>query len=75
VQFIRRGEIRNDYSIKGDSLTDCVFSAFCHCCALIQQEKEVIGRQAQAGLVNNEGYVKQEQGMVADAASGAEKTQ
>ena len=60
LTFMRRGEIRNQNSIKGDSVMDFALSVCCGCCVLIQQEKEVIGRQTQAGLVNNQGYVKQE---------------
>jgi hypothetical protein len=52
---MKRGEIRQSYNIKGDTVTDCLLSAFCHCCALIQQEKEVIAKQQQAGLVS-QGY-------------------
>jgi len=55
LTFMKRSEIRQSYNIKGDSVTDCLFSAFCHCCALIQQEKEVIAKQQQAGLVS-QGY-------------------
>lgn len=56
LTLMKRMEIRETYHIKGDTVTDCLFSAFCHCCALIQQEKEVIAKQTQQGLVSNVGY-------------------
>jgi Cys-rich protein (TIGR01571 family) len=54
LQFIKRGELREKYNIKGDQMTDCLYSAFCHCCVLIQQEKEIIARQSAAG--QTQGY-------------------
>lgn len=55
LTLLKRGEIREEHNIKGDHLTDCLFSAFCQCCTLIQQEKEVVAKQRAAGLIN-EGY-------------------
>jgi hypothetical protein len=62
---MKRGEIRDRYNIRGDAVTDCLLSWCCHCCSLIQQEKEVIGRQRQAGLVQ-QGYAAPPTGMVAE---------
>jgi hypothetical protein len=45
ITFLKRGEIRQKYAIKGDPVTDCLISAFCNCCAVIQQEKEVVHKQ------------------------------
>jgi hypothetical protein len=43
--MLKRKEIREQYSLKGDELEDCLMSAFCPCCAIVQQEKEVLTRQ------------------------------
>ncbi|TVY50712.1 Protein PLANT CADMIUM RESISTANCE 2 [Lachnellula cervina] len=58
LTFLQRTALRRTYNIQGDNLTDCLFSAFCHCCVLIQQEKEVIGKNSQG--VGSEGYRKTE---------------
>jgi len=60
-QFLKRQEVRAKYNIRGDTVTDALFSCFCGCCSIIQDEKEVIARQAAAGAG---GYAKPE-GMVA----------
>jgi len=60
-QFLKRQEVRAKYNIRGDTVTDGLFSCFCGCCSIIQDEKEVIARQAGAGAG---GYAKPE-GMVA----------
>jgi len=60
--MIKRGELRQQYNIKGDQMSDCLTSWCCGCCVLIQQEKEVIARQSAAG--QNVGYTKTE-GMTA----------
>ena len=54
LQFLKRLEVREKYNIKGDLVTDVLFSACCACCSLIQVEKEVIARQSGA---STEGYV------------------
>ncbi|KAH6672498.1 PLAC8 family-domain-containing protein [Halenospora varia] len=54
LTFLKRSEIREEYKIKGDAVTDCLFSAFCQCCAIIQQEKEIIGKHRQQGI--SQGY-------------------
>jgi hypothetical protein len=46
LQFLKRLEARETYNIKGDLVTDVLFSACCACCSLIQVEKEVIARQS-----------------------------
>ncbi|KAH8594697.1 PLAC8 family-domain-containing protein [Bisporella sp. PMI_857] len=53
LTFFKRGEIREKYNIKGNQLEDCLFSAFCGCCVLVQQEKEIIGRQS---IAATQGY-------------------
>ncbi|KAF4625936.1 hypothetical protein G7Y89_g12227 [Cudoniella acicularis] len=55
LTFLKRQEIREEYHLKGDAVTDCLFSAFCQCCTLVQQEKEVIAKQREAG-VTSQGY-------------------
>ncbi|EPE27729.1 PLAC8 family protein [Glarea lozoyensis ATCC 20868] len=55
LTFLKRGELRESYNLKGDHVTDCLLSAFCGCCTLIQHEKEVIAKQRAAGLVS-QGY-------------------
>lgn len=44
--MIKRGEMRRAYGIKGDGFTDCLASCCCHCCTLMQMDKEVVSRQA-----------------------------
>ena len=39
--MITRGKLRHQDGIKGNGCTDCLTSAFCGCCALVQEEKEV----------------------------------
>jgi hypothetical protein len=65
VQFMKQGEIRSQYNIRGDTVTDCLLSWCCHCCSLIRMEKEVISRQQQAGVVQT-GYIAPPAGMVAE---------
>ncbi|RDL31174.1 PLAC8 family protein [Venustampulla echinocandica] len=55
LTFLKRGEIRENYHIQGDALTDCLFSAFCGCCSVIQHEKEVLAKLSQQGVVS-QGY-------------------
>jgi hypothetical protein len=60
LQFLKRLEAREKYNIKGDLVTDVLFSACCACCSLIQVEKEVIARQSgssSAGYVAPSGMV------------------
>lgn len=40
-QMITRSKLRHQHDIKGNGCTDCLISAFCGCCALVQEEKEV----------------------------------
>ncbi|PMD52441.1 uncharacterized protein K444DRAFT_543603 [Hyaloscypha bicolor E] len=54
LQFLKRLEARETYNIKGDLVTDVLFSACCACCSLIQVEKEVIARQSGS---SSAGYV------------------
>jgi len=56
LTMMKRGEIREKYDIKGDQMSDCLMSWCCGCCALIQQEKEIIARQESAG--QSVGYAK-----------------
>lgn len=52
---MKRGEIREKFGIEGSGCGDCCVSMWCPCCALIQQDNEVKGRQAREG-VNTQGY-------------------
>jgi Cys-rich protein (TIGR01571 family) len=54
LTFLNRGQIRQNYAIKGDQVTDCLLSAFCGCCSIIQHEKEVLHKQAAGGI--QQGY-------------------
>ncbi|KAI3390466.1 hypothetical protein diail_9566 [Diaporthe ilicicola] len=38
---MRRGEIREGFNMDKNCCSDCMVSLCCHCCAVIQQEKEV----------------------------------
>ncbi|KAH8758006.1 hypothetical protein F5883DRAFT_155121, partial [Diaporthe sp. PMI_573] len=55
-QSWRRGQIRKEYHIGGTSCSDCVASLCCHCCAIIQQEKEV---KARTSSIIETGYQEQ----------------
>lgn len=52
--MIKRGEIRERYGIKGSGCDDCCVSFWCSCCALIQQDNEVLIRQK--AQPNTQGY-------------------
>jgi len=69
LAFLKRKETREQYHIKGDTVTDCLLSYCCHCCALIQIEKETCAR---TGLPYTPvaGYVAP-QGMNAAPGAGA----
>ncbi|RYP39203.1 hypothetical protein DL767_002311 [Monosporascus sp. MG133] len=56
--MLKRGEIRERYNIKGSGCNDCCVSYWCACCAVIQQDNEVIIRQRNAGAVQ-QGYQSQ----------------
>ncbi|KAI1099377.1 PLAC8-domain-containing protein [Jackrogersella minutella] len=43
--LMKRAEIRERYKIEGSGTSDCCVSYWCPCCALIQQDNEVKGRQ------------------------------
>jgi len=58
---MQRGDIRKRFGINGGGCTDCLASACCTCCVVIQSEKEVVERTS-AG--NGAGYVAP-QGMMA----------
>ena len=66
--MIKRKEVRHTFLIKGDDVEDCVISACCPCCALIQQEKEVVQRQHEVAReskpTDQTGYIPQASGMV-----------
>ena len=65
--MVKRKEVRQTFLIKGDDVEDCVISACCPCCALIQQEKEVVQRQhggaGEPKPIDQTGYVPQASGM------------
>lgn len=54
--MIKRTELRTLYGIKGSDTTDCCVSFWCPCCAIIQQDKEVI---AHSPLPVGQGYQAQ----------------
>ncbi|KAI1397169.1 PLAC8-domain-containing protein [Hypoxylon fuscum] len=56
--LMKRGEIRERYSIEGSGFNDCCVSYWCPCCALIQQDNEVKIRQRNAQPVA-QGYQSQ----------------
>ncbi|QSZ31095.1 hypothetical protein DSL72_000656 [Monilinia vaccinii-corymbosi] len=63
--FLQRRQIREKYAIGGESdLSDIGLSWCCHCCSLIQQEKEVI-RRTQGGENMEQGYQRPEPMVVA----------
>ncbi|KAB8290557.1 hypothetical protein EYC80_010982 [Monilinia laxa] len=63
--FLRRREIRGKYAIGGESdLSDIAFSWCCHCCSLMQHEKEVV-RRTQSAINVQQGYQRPEPMVVA----------
>ncbi|KAM3069153.1 hypothetical protein ACMFMG_012206 [Clarireedia jacksonii] len=59
LTFFQRQAIREKYHIAGDVLTDGFFSWCCHCCAIMQQEKEVEQRTRDTNGIQ-QGYVRPE---------------
>ncbi|PQE04248.1 DUF614 domain protein [Rutstroemia sp. NJR-2017a BVV2] len=59
LTLLQRQAIRQKYGIPGDTLEDGFFSWCCHCCALMQQEKEVEQR-SRNGNGFQQGYVRPE---------------
>jgi Cys-rich protein (TIGR01571 family) len=53
--FLQRTEVRDTFSLKGNSLVDLILGCYCPCCALIQQAKEVETKQRLAGY-SAQGY-------------------
>eukprot|EP01098_Paradermamoeba_levis_P011726 TRINITY_DN5044_c0_g1_i1.p1 TRINITY_DN5044_c0_g1~~TRINITY_DN5044_c0_g1_i1.p1 ORF type:complete len:180 (-),score=24.70 TRINITY_DN5044_c0_g1_i1:251-790(-) len=41
VPCLKRTEMRNKYGLMGDPYGDCCTHYWCHCCALIQEAKEI----------------------------------
>lgn len=66
LQWINRGDMRAQYKLKGSGAGDCLGSICCPCCALVQEEKEmlVINGQANDGQMAV-GYQVNTEGMVA----------
>ncbi|KAF7867245.1 hypothetical protein EAF04_005328 [Stromatinia cepivora] len=65
--FLQRREIREKYAIGGreeEKLKDLALSWCCHCCALMQQEKEVVMR-TQGGHSLQQGYQRPDPMVVA----------
>ncbi|KAI1137815.1 PLAC8-domain-containing protein [Hypoxylon sp. FL0543] len=56
--LMKRDEIRKRYNIEGSGTSDCCVSYWCPCCALIQQDNEVVIRQRNAQPVA-QGYQPQ----------------
>ncbi|KAJ5555959.1 hypothetical protein N7513_003601 [Penicillium frequentans] len=44
LQAIKRGDMRDQYGIRGNGVTDCLGACCCPVCALIQEEKESLQR-------------------------------
>lgn len=67
LHYIGRKNITAIYELKHDILTDCLFTMCCHCCALIQQEREIRYRNEKAAgsnggvLDRGEGYRAQDE--------------
>jgi hypothetical protein len=59
----QRREIRYRYHIKGNNGEDCLKATFCVCCALVQEEKEVVWRENQTKLMSTEQLAKREEDM------------
>ncbi|TPX15329.1 uncharacterized protein E0L32_004606 [Thyridium curvatum] len=55
--MMKRSEIRERFGIDGSGFGDCCTTYWCPCCALIQQEKEVVARTSQGPIA--QGYVSQ----------------
>jgi len=71
LTFLKRKETREQYRIRGDTVTDCLLGYCCHCCALIQIEKETCARTGTPYTpVAGTGYVAP-QGMTAAPGAGA----
>ncbi|EFX05939.1 duf614 domain containing protein [Grosmannia clavigera kw1407] len=56
--MVKRSEIRQQLGIKGNGASDCCTSYWCTCCAVIQQEKEVVARTGGAAPIT-QGYQAQ----------------
>ena len=51
-QAMNRSELRAKYNLEGNFCTDILCACCCHCCDLIQQDKEAGYREAErAGLI------------------------
>jgi hypothetical protein len=73
--MLKRREVRDLFSLKGDEVEDCVLSGCCAGCALVQMEKEVSNRQSMGWPMEmnqqqqkqqqqgQQGYVPQTEGM------------
>ena len=62
---IGRRDIRQKYGIPGNGCGDCMVVAFCPCCALVQEEKEVCIREEAIERDRlREQYERQETGMM-----------
>ncbi|KAF2418020.1 hypothetical protein EJ08DRAFT_571955, partial [Tothia fuscella] len=58
---VSRREIRYRYHIPGDNLDDCWKATFFPCCALVQEEREVLFRME--STQEDAGYGKREEMM------------
>ena len=76
LQWFNRSDLRAQYNLQGSGCGDCLRSVCCPCCALIQEEKEVLLRN-EKGLGNANtpqvGYqaMPPQQAMVYDAKTPA----
>ncbi|KAF8474618.1 PLAC8 family-domain-containing protein [Kalaharituber pfeilii] len=55
--YIQRKKIREQYGLSGGCCGDCVRHCYCSCCALIQEEKEVVRKTKSPGYAASGGMV------------------
>ncbi|KAI9860855.1 MAG: hypothetical protein M1824_002890 [Vezdaea acicularis] len=56
-QALKREELRNQYNLEGTTAKDWLLSCCCGCCVLVQENKEVVHRNAiAAGTAPTAGY-------------------
>ena len=49
-QSVKRNAYRHKHGIEGSGCMDCLASACCPCCGLMQEEKESLLREGQASM-------------------------
>jgi hypothetical protein len=51
-----RREVRYKYDINGNNFDDCWKATFFPCCALVQEENEILWRKRRASVLADPGY-------------------